>query len=289
MTSSIRDDAVHSLHQQAKEQFEQDGYVVFEQLMSPDDVDKVRLALAPHVAADVTGRNNFEGLHSNRIYGLLAKSPVFADMVAHPLALAFAQAELGDDFLLSALLAINLHPGETPQPWHFDTGHAPSPPPHQGYGVSTFWAVDDTTEDNGATEVIPGSHRWDAERAKAEITDRVNFVEFHGDTTAGGADADPGWHPDAVKVTMAAGSMMVAKGSLWHRGGANRSSTPRMIVTPQYCAGWLRQLENMVLAVPPSKAADLPPRVRQLLGYSIYSAFMGYVDGMHPDRTIAAR
>ncbi len=270
-----------------RDDYERNGYVVFERLMPNDQVDAVRAALAPHLARDLTGRNNFEGVHSNRVYGLLAKSPVFADMVTHPVAMAFAQDELGDDFLLSALLAINLQPGETPQPWHFDTGHSPAPMPHIGFGVSTFWAIDDTTADNGATEVIPGSHRWDAERAKAEIHDRVDFSEFHQQRSDANDD-DPGWHPDAVKITMPAGSMMVAKGSLWHRGGANRSRSARMIVTPQYCAGWLRQLENMVLAVPPEEAGAHPEQVRRLLGYSIYSAFMGYVDGMHPARTIKA-
>ncbi|GIS01949.1 MAG: hypothetical protein CM15mP103_05000 [Gammaproteobacteria bacterium] len=59
-------------------------------------------------------------------------------------------------------------------------------------------------------------------------------------------------HPDAVKVTMPAGSLMIARGDLWHRGGANRSDTARCLVTPQYCAGWLRPLESMLLSVPPS-------------------------------------
>jgi hypothetical protein len=51
-------------------------------------------------------------------------------------------------------------------------------------------------------------------------------------------------------------------------GGANRSDHPRLIVTPQYCVGWVRQLENMCLAVPPEIADKLPERVRELIGYS---------------------
>ena len=59
-----------------------------------------------------------------------------------------------------------------------------------------------------------------------------------------------------------------------------------MIITPQYCAGWVRLLENMVLAVPPEIAATLPERARELLGYSIHPPFMGYVDGVHPKRRL---
>ena len=79
---------------------------------------------------------------------------------------------------------------------------------------------------------------------------------------------------------------MIAKGNLVHRGGANRSSAPRLIVTPQYCPAWARPLETMLLAVPPEKAAQLPARAQELIGYSIHPPFMGYVDGMHPKRSL---
>lgn len=85
---------------------------------------------------------------------------------------------------------------------------------------------------------------------------------------------------------MPAGSLMLAKGTLWHRGGANVSTAPRLIITPQYCPGWTRQLENMAIAVPPDIAKTLPKRARELIGYSIHGPFMGYVDGRHPDRAL---
>jgi hypothetical protein len=84
---------------------------------------------------------------------------------------------------------------------------------------------------------------------------------------------------DAIKMTMPSGSLAITKRTLWHRGGANRSDRSRLIVTPQYCVGWVRQLENMCLAVPPEIAVKLPERVRDLIGYSIHPPFMGHVDG----------
>jgi ectoine hydroxylase-related dioxygenase (phytanoyl-CoA dioxygenase family) len=100
---------------------------------------------------------------------LLAKSPLFAELVIHPLALAFAEAELGQSCQLSALLAINLQPGETVQPWHFDDSGAKIPRPRPALGVSTFWAIDDTTELNGATEIIPGSHLWEERNVEGAV------------------------------------------------------------------------------------------------------------------------
>jgi ectoine hydroxylase-related dioxygenase (phytanoyl-CoA dioxygenase family) len=42
----------------------------------------------------------------------------------------------------------------------------------------------------------------------------------------------------------------------------------------------------MLLAVPAERARVLPKRTQELLGYSIHTPFMGYVDGMHPSRVL---
>lgn len=261
--------------------FDRDGYLIFENVLPPDKVDRVRAALQPWLDADVTGRNDFEGMKSNRVYAMLAKSPEFVDLVTHPLALAFAEADLGRSCLLSACLAINLHPGETVQPWHFDDSHLRVPRPRPPFGVSTFWAIDAMTEDNGATELLPGSHLWEED----SIAGANRFDDF-SNTEIRDASDDPAARDDAIKAVMPAGSLMVTKGTLWHRGGANRSDAPRLIVTPQYCPGWARQLENMAMTMTPAGAAALPERARELIGYSIHPPFMGYVDGMHPKRVL---
>lgn len=262
------------------EQFDTEGFCVIPELLDEAQLERQRQALAPWVDAGPMGRNVFEGTRTHRIYAMLAKDPVFAELVAHPVSLAWAEHFLGQSCLLSACLAIHLQPGESAQPWHTDDGHTSLTPPHDLLGVSTFWALDDTTVENGATEVLPGSHRW----SETEFPGVLRDQDF-----ATGADVagDPGSHPDAVKVIMPAGSLMIARGDLWHRGGANRSDTARCLITPQYCAGWLRPLESMLLSVPPERAAALPERVRELLGYSIHPPFMGYSDGMHPQRVLS--
>jgi ectoine hydroxylase-related dioxygenase (phytanoyl-CoA dioxygenase family) len=263
-----------------REEFDRRGYLIFERVLAPDRVAEIRAALAPHLARDLTGRNDFEGLKTNRVYALLVKSPLFAELAIHPLALAFAEAELGPSCLLSALLAINLQPGETAQPWHFDDGGVRLPRPRPAFGVSAFWAIDDTTEVNGSTEIIPESHLWD----DVPVAGALKPADFS--STAADTDHDSGDRPDAVKLAMPSGSLAIAKGTLWHRGGANRSDRSRLIITPQYCAGWMRQLENMALAVPAEVAETLPERARELIGYSIHPPFMGYVDGVHPRRLL---
>lgn len=264
-----------------RRRFDRDGYLVFNNVLGDLEIVRIREALAPFLDRDVRGRNDFEGLASNRVYALLAKSPVFADLVTHPLTLAIVEGDLGADCLLSACLAINLHPGETVQPWHYDDSHYAWPRPRRSLGVSAFWAIDKTTAENGATEIIPGSHLWADEPVAGSVAPE-HFLA----STIGDAAIDPGARGDALKVVMPAGSLMLAKGTLWHRGGANRSRVPRLVITPQYCPGWTRPLENMSLAVPPSIACNLPARAQELLGYSIRPPFMGYVDGRHPKRLL---
>ncbi len=277
---AVIDDATAFVEAQAA--FDRDGYILFESVLPEAEVEALRSELKPWLDADIAGRNDFEGLKTNRVYGMLGKSPLFADLACHPLALAFAEADLGRECLLSACLAINIHPGETVQPWHYDDSHFRLPRPRQSLGVSTFWAIDETTELNGATEIIPGSHVWPEQNLPGG-----NTLATFSDKRVRDMSDDPGARDDAIKVTMKPGSLMLAKGTLWHRGGANRSDRSRMIITPQYCPGWTRQLENMALAVPPAIAATLPQRARELIGYSIHPPFMGYVDGMHPSRLLA--
>ena len=255
------------------------GYVIIEDVLSPSDCDDYRQILEHFMAVSPTGRNVFEGTSSHRLYALLAKSDRFADMIEHPLALAFAEHFLGESCLLSACLSINLHPGETVQPWHTDDGHISVPQPHGVFGISVFWALDDTTDMNGATEVLPFSHQWDTPDIAGRLQDE-HFGQREDLFDTSQRDIA------CVKATMKAGSLMIMRSDVWHRGGANKTDADRLIVTPQYCAGWARPLETMLLAVPPETVARLPSRTQALLGYSIHTPFMGYVDGMHPSRVL---
>ncbi len=259
------------------------GCVIFKNVLSEQQLELLESALQPHLVANITGRNDFEGVKSNRVYALMAKGVEFVDLALHPLALGFAEHHLGRSCLLSAMLAIRLQPGESAQPWHTDDGHIEIPWPRPAYGVSAFWALDSTTDDNGATELLLGSHLWESplERVQGAINDQVLSTKSPVDN-----NQDTGAHPDAVKALLPRGSLMLAKGTLWHRGGANKSTRTRTIITPQYCPGWARQLENQLLAVPRDTAKHLPVRAQELLGYSIHPPFMGYVNGVHPNKQL---
>ena len=245
------------------EQLRTDGYVVLPDLVGTRELDRIKRQLAPHLESAPLGRNDFEGLRSQRLYALLAKAPAVVDLVIHPEVLAVLDEVLGPAYLLSANIAINVHPGETAQMLHADDGFCPLPRPRRALGVSAIWAIDDFTDTNGATEILPGSH-------------------LPGDEVVAPDDAR------IRKIEMGAGSVVVFFGTTLHRGGANRSNETRLGITPQYCEGWIRQIENMALAIPRSIAASLPSRAQDLL-YGIYPPFIGYVDGRDPRHAVEAR
>jgi ectoine hydroxylase-related dioxygenase (phytanoyl-CoA dioxygenase family) len=241
----------------------EDGFVILPNLLTPAQVAVVREELKPHLGP--FGRNPFEGERTQRVYALLAKAPSIAQLIEHPEVLALVDTFLSKTYLLWGALAINLHSGETRQDFHCDDEAGSPPRPRVAQGISTMWALDDFTEENGATEIIPGSHAWGPDEWPA---------------------ADD---PRSRKTLMSAGSVMVWQGPLFHRGGANRSEQTRLGITIQYCQPWLRQIENMVLAVPPEKAAQYSPRVQAMLGYGLMEpSFMGYVDGRNPKRLVEA-
>ena len=259
------------------ERLHRDGYVILPSLLPKAQVQAIRAALVPWLQRELPGRNDFEGYKSERVYALLAKSEVFADLVSHPLVLELCEPLLGPNFMLGACLAINTHPGETVQPLHFDDSFYKVPRPRPAYGISTFWPIDDFTVENGATEIIPGSHLWGDEVPIGAAFDKSFMPGFVQPEES---------HPGLEPAVMPAGSLMITMGTLWHRGGANRSGASRLVITPQYCAAWCRQMESMLLSVPPETVARYPARVQQLLGYNIHPPFMGHVNGTHPSRVL---
>lgn len=232
------------------------GYAIVERYLDDDRVAAIRADLEPVVAATPTGRNDFEGYATKRIYALFAKTRAFDDLAVDPLVLGVLDRVL-EHYQLSAPTGIEIGPGSPPQPLHRDDSIYPIPDPHREFVVNTMWALEDFTEENGATRLVPGSH--------------------------GG---QPRPDEPTLAATMPAGSVIVYLGSLWHGGGANRSDAPRLGVILEYAWAYLRAQENHLLAVPREVAATLPERLQELLGYGICPPFVGYVDGRHPRRVL---
>lgn len=249
----------HSTVDEVVETLDRDGYAIVEGVLSADEVAEKREQLINVLKSTPTGRNDFEGFATQRIYALFAKTRAFDGPATHPLVLGVLDRVLGH-YQLSAPVGISIGPGETAQVLHCDDGIYPLPRPHQEVVMNTMWPLDPFTEANGATRVVPGSHKWTDQRPDA--------------TTA------------SIAAEMDPGSLMFFRGSVYHGGGANTTDRPRLGVIVEYAATWLRPQETQLLVVPQDVARTLPERMQELIGYNVHPPFLGYVDGRHPRKVL---
>lgn len=238
-----------------------DGAVVLRELVMPDLADRVAGELRPYFDAEGAGaQNDFNGYKTLRVSGVLARSRSSAELIAHPRLVEIADAVLLPhciNYRIGSTTGIEIWPGEKAQLLHRDDGIYPLRMPGLELQISTNWALTDFTVENGATCVVPGSHRWkDPEHVMA-----------------GGV----------VQAAMPKGSVLIYLGSALHGGGANASNRPRMGLVNTYSLGWLRQEENQYLTIPREMAESYPERIRRLMGYQGHGRMLGWYPG-NPDR-----
>jgi ectoine hydroxylase-related dioxygenase (phytanoyl-CoA dioxygenase family) len=248
---------------------EERGFTVLEGAIEPDLVATLRDAIRRlEVELDVRPRETAaEGHSTKRMYNLLAKDPVFQAMPTHPAVLPLVERLLDRGCLLSGMTAMDIGPGEDPQPLHGDdivmSRHLQRP--HAPMMVTSIWALTDFTGANGGTRYVEGSHRWPATPSSP------------------GAPADY----EVRSVEMPAGSVLVFHGSLWHGGGGNTTTDDwRLGVNVQYCPGFVRQQQNPYLGIPAEVAGGFSDRLLELLGYRLYKGIMGHVDGRSPGEVV---
>ena len=229
------------------------------------------------------GRNNFEGFNTRRIYALADKSRAFDCFPIHETVMKLNDYFLQPNYLLTSYHTVNIEPGSVVQTMHTDDGLVALPRPRPLMGIvssiassvsrfskilanesiqGTMISLDEFTETNGATTLIPGSHLWGDDRMPKR--------------------------EEMIPAVMPSGSMLYFLNTVWHSGGANTSNQQRRSLTAQYCQPWIRTYENMTVAMGWEDLDQVPKKLLQLMGFSTH-AFMGYVDGRAPRTGVEMR
>ena len=250
---SLKHLAADAAPETISEILDSDGALILDDVLAAADIDQVRAEIDPYVAATADGRDTFTGHQTTRTGALVARSPACRELVMHPEILAACDAYLKracDRYQLHLTQVIRIKPGQPRQALHRDRlawgGFLKGVEPQ----LNTIWAMTDFTEDNGATQVVPGSPGWpETRRAEAH---EIGHAE------------------------MRAGSVLIYSGSVIHGGGENRTDADRVGINITYCLGWLRQEENQYLSCPPAIARRLDPKLQALLGYAMGSYALGY-------------
>ncbi|MGH8979272.1 MAG: phytanoyl-CoA dioxygenase family protein [Acidimicrobiia bacterium] len=239
------------------------GYTIVEGAIEPDLVDALNEDLLRlEQCFDVQpSANSFEGKRTLRVYNLLAFGALYERIPVHANVLPVVDGVLDPGCLISSLSSIGILPGETAQPIHADDQLIPLPKPHPPTVCNSMWALTDFTEANGATRLVPGSHLWDR-------------------------SPDYGHSYDSIPAEMPKGSVLIWHGSLWHGGGANTTDARRTGIAMNYCAGYVRQQENQQLGLSRATVDGFEPRLRQLVGYSVYNMLIGHINKSSPEELL---
>ena len=235
------------------------GCVIVDGHINDTRLQQLHTELQPYLDNAPLGKTDFAGRTSRRRNGLLTKSEVCRELAIDPLILAVCDGVLGPNcvnYRLHVTMLVELMPGEVRQEIHRDGEIYPVRHPAPPMTLAAFWAYTDFTEENGATLVAPGSHRWPQERQP----------EDH----------------ELVQAVMPKGSMLLYTSSVWHGNEANQSNTVRTGMGLHYSLGWLRQEENQVLSSPPDVARHFPERLQRLIGYDFGGPYLGFVEQGNP-------
>ena len=215
---------------------------------------------------------------NQRLWMLANKGACFRDLIVHRLVDELVGHVLGNEFILSTMSANIAKPGGVRMGLHTDQWWMPQPvraehdyvrpseitrrpasefvEPDPALGIAppvvcnTMWMLSDFTASNGATELVPGSHR---SGSHPHPTDQDGY--------------------DIVQPEAPAGTLMVFEGRLWHGTGANSSNGDRLGVLGTFCSPQFRQQENQTLGIDPDLWGTLPDKLKARLGFKVWNAY----------------
>jgi len=228
-------------------QFNDEGYLIVEDALTPDLLGRL------NEAVDGVEKNEraAKGLGPDDMvakFRTVVEDDTFLDLLDNPKTFPLLWDILGWNIQLYISHLIVYPPEKkggdiNKGGWHQDGGR-PVPEmerPHPRLSLKiSYWLSDVTSPENGAMEIIPGSHKLD--------------------TKPEGCDSGVGVMPVCVK----AGSAVLFDRRMWHRRGINTSDITRRVLFFGYSYRWLRGLDYNNL--PEEVLSKCDPIRRQLLG-----------------------
>lgn len=242
-----------TLTAEQRQKLAEDGFLLLPGLLSADRIAEVIEHLERLWAEEgaTAGRENYNAIEANvrRLANLANKGDIFRLLYAHPLVLAVAEAVMGPAVRLSMLNAREVPPhyeGDR-QAYHSDTDNSGKPDAKGFYSCTAIWMLDPFTAENGATRIVPGTHR------SGQVP-----KEVMPDVTAP--------HPQEVVLAGRPGDVGIFNGHCWHAGGINQTTGPRRAILAHYLRADIPRPADRRQHISPEVRATLTPREVELLG-----------------------
>jgi ectoine hydroxylase-related dioxygenase (phytanoyl-CoA dioxygenase family) len=200
------------------------GYLNLGQLLTQEEVDQVnrRLAELMQTEGEQAGAELKESKYirhpkeagADRLADLVNKGSLFDIFYTHPRVLAGIEAVLGQHYKLSSLNYRAAKPGMGLQKLHVDWKNTVVKGSYQV--CNSIWLLDDFTEHNGSTRIVPKTHLLDLlpDEAMANPEEK---------------------HPDEIRIIAPAGSVFIFNSHVWHGGTTNHTSHDRRSIHSYFC------------------------------------------------------
>jgi ectoine hydroxylase-related dioxygenase (phytanoyl-CoA dioxygenase family) len=234
---------------------EENGWLVIPDVVPDDVCERLKLeVLAAARYEDSTGRGYRYGSgRMQRVYHLVSRAEIFREIITSPtihevMSFFFRRPTFHEKYYLTSFHANILGPGAERQIWHIDA-NVPEPIPPWIIRANSNIITDDVSALNGATEIIPGSHKW---MRKPKLDDQERDFDH------------------AIPLEAKRGSIVFWHGHLWHRSGRNSSSQPRIALLGAYSSSVFREVcmeENPYLTMPGAVQQTLNPTLKRILGW----------------------
>jgi ectoine hydroxylase-related dioxygenase (phytanoyl-CoA dioxygenase family) len=228
------------------------GYCVVPSLLRADTAAKLRQLI--ELIREHEPRPDVAELGHHRVLHLATKHRAFVDLLSHPLLVDVWAEFLGPDFVCSSLTSNTIMPGADPTYWHVDHPYwtiAEPYPVNLPLSGQAIWCLDPFEEENGATMLVPGSHR------------RPHMPDHQADLSH-----------ESITITAPIGSLILTHGATWHSMGRNTTSAPRTAVLARYARGFIIPQEDMHAQLEAIESP--PPLVQRLLGAHQYVPQRGF-------------
>lgn len=219
---------------------ERQGYFILHDALTPDDLREARETLDSLFVRE-TEIGPARGWHTDTYlvsYLLPQKSAFFRQFPLNPTVLPIMQHILGANCLMVSLNGYTTTPGGVDQALHIDQAETV---PCMPIMINSMFCLDDFTVENGATRVVPGSHKRIFSKAVAEAAEH-----------------------EAVQLTAPAGSLISFNGALWHAGTRNQTDRYRRAIHAAYGRAWVKPQWDYDRSFTPEVIESMTPAQRHI-------------------------
>jgi len=221
------------------------GYVVLKGVLTVNQVGALRERSIELIKKErELGAQLYLDNRSQRVWNLVNKGKIFADMIQHPSVLEFQEYLLGNNCTLSSFTVNLIGPGSPVSGLHIDYPLSNLPTPHPSFALcaNSVYLLDDFSLENGATQLIPGSHKRGYGPSPGEMYD------------------------DVIQVTGKKGDIIIVHGHIWHSSGENHTDRDRVALLGFFCRSFMKPQQDHLKLIATDIIEEASPTLKRLLG-----------------------